>query len=122
MTRDNIEAIWNSVESFYRTGLQPGMTMVVRRQGEIVLKRSIGHARGNPPPNHPDQDVEQVLMTPDTPICLFSASKAITAMLVHKLNSMTRSESTFPNLRAMGKKISPLHKFCHIVQASPKYR
>ncbi|BET25304.1 CubicO group peptidase (beta-lactamase class C family) [Limnobacter thiooxidans] len=85
MTRDNVEAIWNSVESFYRTGLQPGMTMVVRRQGEIVLKRSIGHARGNPPPQHPDQDVDQVLMTPDTPICLFSASKAITAMLVHKL-------------------------------------
>lgn len=85
MTRDNVEAIWNSVESFYKTGLQPGMSMVVRRQGEIVLKRSIGHARGNPPPNHPDQDVEQVLMTPDTPICLFSASKAITAMLVHKL-------------------------------------
>lgn len=85
MTRDNVEAIWNSVESFYRTGLQPGMTMVIRRQGEIVLKRSIGHARGNPPPNHPDQDVDQVLMTPDTPICLFSASKAITAMLVHKL-------------------------------------
>lgn len=85
MTRDNVEAIWNSVESFYKTGLQPGMSMVVRRQGEIVLKRSIGHARGNPPPNHPDQDVEQILMTPDTPICLFSASKAITAMLVHKL-------------------------------------
>ena len=85
MTRDNVEAIWNSVESFYRTGLQPGMTMVIRRQGEIVLKRSIGHARGNPPPNHPDQDVDQVLMTPDTPVCLFSASKAITAMLVHKL-------------------------------------
>lgn len=85
MTRDNIEAIWNSVESFYRTGLQPGMTMVIRRQGEIVLKRSIGHARGNPPPGHMDQDVNQILMTPDTPICLFSASKAITAMLVHKL-------------------------------------
>lgn len=85
MTRDNVEAIWNSVESFYRTGLQPGMSMVIRRQGEIILKRSIGHARGNPPPNHPDQDLEQVLMTPDTPVCLFSASKAITAMLVHKL-------------------------------------
>ena len=28
MTRDNVEAIWNSVESFYRTGLQPGMTML----------------------------------------------------------------------------------------------
>lgn len=85
MTRDNVEAIWNSVESFYRTGLQPGMSMVIRRQGEIVLKRSIGHARGNPPPEHPEEDTEQVLMTPDTPICLFSASKAITAMLVHKL-------------------------------------
>lgn len=85
MTRDNVEAIWNSVEGFYKTGLQPGMSMVVRRQGEIVLKRSIGHARGNPPPNHQDQDVDQILMTPDTPICLFSASKAITAMLVHKL-------------------------------------
>ncbi|MCR2747692.1 serine hydrolase domain-containing protein [Limnobacter parvus] len=88
MTRDNVEAIWNSVESFYRTGLQPGMTMVVRRQGEVVLKRSIGHARGNPPPNHPDQDTDQVVMTPDTPICLFSASKAITAMLVHKLQEL----------------------------------
>lgn len=92
MTRDNVEAIWNSVESFYRTGLQPGMTMVIRRQGEIVLKRSIGHARGNPPPNHPDQDVDQVLMTPDTPICLFSASKAITAMLVHKLSEQGKLE------------------------------
>ena len=92
MTRDNVEAIWSSVESFYRTGLQPGMTMVVRRQGEIVLKRSIGHARGNPPPNHADQDVEQVLMTPDTPICLFSASKAITAMLIHKLQEIGKLE------------------------------
>jgi CubicO group peptidase (beta-lactamase class C family) len=85
MTRDNVEAIWNSVESFYRTGLQPGMSMVIRRQGEVILKRSIGHARGNPPPEHPEADTQQVLMTPDTPVCLFSASKAITAMLVHKL-------------------------------------
>ncbi|HEY1057546.1 MAG TPA: serine hydrolase domain-containing protein [Limnobacter sp.] len=85
MTRDNVEAIWNSVEGFYKTGLQPGMTMVIRRQGEIVLKRSIGHARGNPPPRHPDPDPSTVLMHPDTPICLFSASKAITAMLIHKL-------------------------------------
>lgn len=85
MTRDNVEAIWNSVESFYRTGLQPGMTMVVRRQGEIVLKRAIGHARGNPPPNHPEPDEDIQLINPDTPVCLFSASKAITAMLIHKL-------------------------------------
>lgn len=85
MTRDNVEAIWNSVESFYKTGLQPGMTMVIRRQGEIVLKRAIGHARGNAPANHSEQETAIIPMQPDTPICLFSASKAITAMLVHKL-------------------------------------
>ncbi len=67
-------------------------------------------------------------MTPDTPICLFSASKAITAMLVHKLCEQGKIElndtieSTFPNLRAMGKKISPLHKLCHNEQPTPKYR
>ncbi len=94
MTRDNVEAIWNSVESFYRTGLQPGMSLVIRRQGEIILKRSIGHARGNPPPMHPDQEAEKVLMTPDTPVCLFSASKAITAMLIHKLEEQGKLKLT----------------------------
>lgn len=85
MTRDNVEAIWSSVEAFYRTGLQPGMSMVIRRQGEIVLKRAIGHSRGNPPPSHHDDLHPPTPMTPDTPVCLFSASKAITAMLIHKL-------------------------------------
>ncbi|WP_370260758.1 serine hydrolase domain-containing protein [Limnobacter sp.] len=85
MTRDNVEAIWNSIESFYKTGLQPGMSLVIRRQGEIILKRSIGHAKGNPPPSHSEDTHPPILMTPDTPVCLFSASKAITAMLIHKL-------------------------------------
>lgn len=85
MTRDNVEAIWSSVESFYRTGLQPGLSLVIRKHGEVILDRAIGHARGNEPTNYTGISSEKVPLTTDTPICLFSASKAITAMLIHKL-------------------------------------
>ena len=50
----------------------------------MVLDRSIGHARGNGP--HDDESVEKVLATPETPFCVYSASKAITAMVVHILD------------------------------------
>jgi CubicO group peptidase (beta-lactamase class C family) len=75
-----VEQVWHAVEDLYRTGLQPAMTLVVRRGGKIVLKRSIGAVRGNVP-----GDDAFVPLTPDTPISLFSASKAISALLVHKL-------------------------------------
>lgn len=76
-----VEAVWEAVEDLYRTGLQPAMTLVVRRHGRIVLKRSIGCISGNVR----GDDGPIVKMTPDTPISLFSASKAISALLVHKL-------------------------------------
>ncbi|HUR42039.1 MAG TPA: serine hydrolase domain-containing protein [Verrucomicrobiae bacterium] len=76
-----VEAIWTAVEDLYRTGLQPAMTMVVRREGKIVLKRAIGCISGNAP----GDDRPPVPLSPDTPISLFSASKAISALLVHKL-------------------------------------
>jgi CubicO group peptidase (beta-lactamase class C family) len=82
VSRQGVEAIWSAVEDLYRTGLQPAMSLVLRRRGQILIKRSIGYAQGGGPD---DEGVEPVLMTPDTPICLFSASKAITAMLIHKL-------------------------------------
>jgi CubicO group peptidase (beta-lactamase class C family) len=82
MTHEGVEKIWAAVEAYYRTGLQPAITMVLRRHGQVVMRRAIGHARGNGPRDH---DQEKVLATPDTPICLFSASKAVTAMLIHKL-------------------------------------
>jgi CubicO group peptidase (beta-lactamase class C family) len=75
--------IWQSVEDFYRTGMQPGISIAIRRHGKLVLHRAIGHARGNGPGDPPD--AEKMPMRLDTPVCLFSASKAITAMLVHKL-------------------------------------
>lgn len=88
MTRDGVEAIWSSVESFYRTGLQPGISLVMRRQGQVVINRSLGHARGNEPKSYEGPAAEKSLLLPETPICFFSASKAITAMLAHKLKEL----------------------------------
>jgi CubicO group peptidase (beta-lactamase class C family) len=83
MTRAGVDAIWNSVQKVYATGMHPGISMVVRRRGQVVLKRAIGHAKGGGPG---DEDEIPVPMTPDTPVCLFSASKAMAAMTVHLLS------------------------------------
>ena len=73
MTQAGVDAIWRATERLYATGMHPGISLVVRRHGKIVLKRAIGHARGNGPG---DQGETPVPMTPDTPVCIFSASKA----------------------------------------------
>jgi CubicO group peptidase (beta-lactamase class C family) len=75
--------IWGAVENFYRTGMQPGISIAIRRHGKLILHRALGHARGNGPDDAPEAD--KMPMRLDTPVCLFSASKAVTAMLVHKL-------------------------------------
>lgn len=76
-----VQAVWDAVEDLYKTGLQPAMTLVVRRHGRIVLKRAIGCVSGNLPGDRGPV----VKLSPDSPISLFSASKAISALLVHKL-------------------------------------
>ena len=81
MTLDGVARIWASVENLYRTGVHPAITLVVRRHGKVVLKRGIGCLSGN----GPGERGPQVPIDPDAPLCLFSASKAITALLVHKL-------------------------------------
>lgn len=79
LSRRDIDEIWASVESLYASGLHPAIALCLRRKGRVVLDRTIGHARGNSPtPSGP-----KIVATPDTPFCLFSASKAITAVLVH---------------------------------------
>ena len=83
MTAEGVDAIWRSIERIYATGMHPGITMVLRRHGEVVIRRAIGHARGNGPD---DLGEDKVAMTPETPVCLFSASKAPAAMLVHLLS------------------------------------
>src|SRR5512134_254300 len=73
MTREGVDRIWRAAERVYATGMHPGLSLVVRRHGRVVLKRAIGHARGNGPG---DRDEARVPMTPDTPVCVYSASKA----------------------------------------------
>jgi CubicO group peptidase (beta-lactamase class C family) len=84
MTRDGVERIWGSVRRLYRGGAHPAIQLCVRREGHVVLDRAIGHARGNGP--HDGRGDEKVLATPDTPFCVFSAAKAITATVVHVLD------------------------------------
>ena len=84
MTPAQIQKIWHSVEQFYNTGNSPMVSLCIRRQGQIVLNRAIGHARGNAP-GHIDRS-QIMLAQPETPVCLFSASKLVTAMLIHLLD------------------------------------
>jgi CubicO group peptidase (beta-lactamase class C family) len=84
-TQEGIEELWEHLLDVYRTGMHPGIQVCVRRSGKVVLHRAIGHASGNSPEDHPDSPKRA--MTLDTPINIFSASKAVTAMLVHKLVS-----------------------------------
>jgi CubicO group peptidase (beta-lactamase class C family) len=48
------------------------------------LNRAIGHARGNAPEDAPD--APKLSASTETPFDIFSASKAITAMVIHKLD------------------------------------
>ncbi len=80
----DVQAIWAATEGLYRTGLHPAIALCVRRHGRVVLDRAIGHVGGNGPGDAPDEP--KVLATPDTPFCVFSVSKAVTAMLIHLLD------------------------------------
>jgi CubicO group peptidase (beta-lactamase class C family) len=84
MTREDVDAIWKSVVRLYETRLQPAMALCVRRRGVVVLDRAIGHLRGNAP-----DDAKDAARTPirhDSLFNFFSASKAVTAMVIHLLD------------------------------------
>lgn len=84
LSRAAIERIWHSVETLYRTGLHPALQLCVRHRGEIVIDRALGYAAGNAPGDPADAPKRRV--TTDTPFRIYSASKAITAMIVHLLD------------------------------------
>jgi CubicO group peptidase (beta-lactamase class C family) len=84
MTATGIERIWSGVERLYRSGLYPAIALCVRRHGQVVLDRAIGHARGNGPSDR--EDAARAPATPKTPFVIFSASKAMTAVVVHLLD------------------------------------
>jgi CubicO group peptidase (beta-lactamase class C family) len=84
MTADGVERIWDAALSLYRSGVHPAVQVCVRRHGEVVLDRVVGHARGNGP--HDATDAERVPAATDTPFCVYSISKAITATVIHLLD------------------------------------
>ncbi len=83
MTADAVERVWDAVVDVYRGGAHPAIQLCIRREGQVVLQRSIGHAAGNGPDDK--ADAPKTLATIDTPFCLCSASKAVTAIVVHLL-------------------------------------
>ena len=84
LAREDVEAIWGSVVRLYRTGLHPAIGLCVRRRGAIVLDRAIGHLHGNAPGASLAEP--KVPARHDSLFNLFSAAKAVTAMVVHLLD------------------------------------
>jgi CubicO group peptidase (beta-lactamase class C family) len=78
-----VDTIWQSIVHYYETGLQPGMSICIRRHGQVILERSIGHSRGNEAGAPVDSDKR--IASPDDLFNLFSGSKCVTAMLAMHL-------------------------------------
>ena len=81
ISNEDIDAIWNAAVAAHRTGLYPALGLCIRRRGQVVLDRTLGYATGGAPFDSltgPKQNA-----TPATLFNLFSASKMVTAMLVH---------------------------------------
>jgi CubicO group peptidase (beta-lactamase class C family) len=83
MTPEGVGRIWRTAQALYRGGAHPAIQLCVRRHGSVVLDRAIGHAEGNGPNDHPR--AEKTPATPETPFLIYSASKAITATVIHLL-------------------------------------
>lgn len=79
-----VDEIWGAVSRYYETGLHPAMNLCIRRHGAKVLDRAIGHTHGNVPGNLDESTLRQ--STPESLFNLFSASKSVTAMLIHHLD------------------------------------
>jgi len=79
-----IEAAWGCAQSLYRSGFHPGIQICVRRNGAVILDRAVGYARGAGP--NDDPHALKVPVTLETPFNIFSASKAVTAMVIHLLD------------------------------------
>jgi len=84
VSRQSVARIWQAAEALYGSGMHPALQLCVRRRGQVIIDRAIGHARGNGPDDL--EDTPKVAVTPETPFNIFSASKAVTAMVIHLLD------------------------------------
>jgi CubicO group peptidase (beta-lactamase class C family) len=118
MDEEAVDRIWTAAVNLYRSGVHPAVQVCVRREGAVVLDRTIGHARGNGPDDSPDGEKE--LATPDTPFCIYSGSKGVTAVVVHLLSERgaldieDRVSDYIPDYSAHGKgDITIAHVLAH---------
>lgn len=88
MSAGDVDAISEAMAALYRTRTQPAIALCIRRQGRVVFNRAIGHARGNGPDDKGTTAL--VPATPATPFCIFSASKALTAVVMHLLDAQDK--------------------------------
>ena len=111
MTRQGVEDIWQHAMRLYRLRLHPALSLCVRREGHVVLNRTVGWSRGISP-RHPfgmAPDGPPVEASVDTPFCVFSSSKAITATVIHLLDergiirTTDRVAEYVPSFRVPGK-------------------
>ena len=79
-----VSRIWRAAERMYESGLHPALSLCVRRGGEILIERSLGHLSGNSPDD--PVEAEKVPARYDSLFNLFSCSKAVTAMVVHLMD------------------------------------
>ncbi len=79
---DCADRVWGAVEGLYRSRMHNQISLCVRREGEIIINRSIGVPQGQV------GDAKAVPGSPDTPFCLFSGSKAVSALLLCKFEEL----------------------------------
>lgn len=44
-----VQAIWAAVERLYQSGVSPAIGFCLRRRGQVLFNRTLGHAQGNAP-------------------------------------------------------------------------
>jgi CubicO group peptidase (beta-lactamase class C family) len=99
-----VDDIWDACQNLYCTGVYPLLSLCLRRKGKIVLNRSLGHYR------------EGKVASVTTPICLYSASKAVSAVLMHLLaeqgevNLLNPVSHYIPAFAAKGKGSITVHQ------------
>lgn len=84
LTDAGVARIWRAVERLYESGMHAAIQLCIRRHGHVLMDRAIGYASGNGPADPPE--ARKRLATPATPFNIYSASKAVTAMVIHLLD------------------------------------
>jgi CubicO group peptidase (beta-lactamase class C family) len=80
-----VNAVWDACQALYRSGVYPMLSLCLRRQGKIVINRSLGHLRNDTHDDNRNDSRNNSIATVNTPICAFSASKSVSAVLMHLL-------------------------------------